>query len=497
LKKNIYMGDIGHNCGIYLAHRLDDLYYGLKSQGHRGREAFGIAAIGDRIDVLKAVGTTDSFKLKTLNLIFNKPYHTFIGHLRYATKGSKGVEQILKDAHPITIGGDVHKRDDHLIIEDCRIVGVHNGQVNDEFFESYELGELKTGTDTEKLLRLYDKIGEKEILRRIPGSFTTIIADRGRSDIIVMRDRSGIKPGVLGKKAGKYVVASEDSALTDNNVGFIEELRPGWVYYISPDGTREKHIPVANQNLKHCFFEWNYIARADSTLNDLQVRRLRRAQGVKLAQEFSKEVNPNKLDFVTFIPDCPEEAAIPFGEEYGIPVIEVFYKRDKERSFQGSDKSDREYSIRRNLQLAPGIEDVIRGKTLAVIDDSVVRGVNSRRAAHILNRIGRVRKAYLLNYTPEIGIVPADGIPRGCMFGVDMPPDESPPDHVFIARNKSPDQISREIGMDTKFISVEGMLDVYENLGVPSEKLCTYCIGGNHPFEGLEKSVDLSIGKSD
>jgi glutamine phosphoribosylpyrophosphate amidotransferase len=108
-----------------------------------------------------------------------------------------------------------------------------------------------------------------------------------------------------------------------------------------------------------------------------------------------------------------------------------------------------------------------------------------------------VKEAVLLSYTPPIGIIGSDGVPRGCMFGVDMPPVENE-DHKFIARdgmrNRTIDEISKLIGMRVMYLSVEGMLEVFEELGMPRENLCTYCIGGEHPFNGLEKRVNLSIG---
>ena len=486
------MEGVRHNCGFCVTHSLHDAYNFIKSLQNRGREAAGIAAISqDKIDVIKWVGRATRFGLETLYELLDGSSPTFLGHVRYATTGRKEIEQLLQDAHPVAIGGERTRRGNHLIIRDARIVGVHNGQVSDQYFEGVDLGKLDTKTDTEKLLKFYDKVKEGELLKSIPGAYTLAIAEKGRKDVVIMRDRTGIKPGVLGWKDGKFVATSEDNALKENGAEFREELRPGCAYYMSYDGRNCGPIRVIDATPRHCFFEWNYIAHPASTLNDVQVRTLRRKLGEKLAEEFAAEVDPKEIDYVTFLPRCPKEAAISFSEILGRPFLPVFYKEDEERSFQGSTMQDRKTSIKRNLQLIDKVEDKIRGKRVVVIDDSTIRGNNSNRAADLLNKDAIVAKAYLLNYTPEIGIIPEDGIQRGCMFGVDMPPEESE-NHKFIARYKSRDQISQEIGMDVRYISSNGMLEVFEQLGMPRNKLCTFCIGGKHPFEGLEQRIKPS-----
>ncbi|MEK6824713.1 MAG: hypothetical protein AABY02_02555 [Nanoarchaeota archaeon] len=488
------MVEVRHKCGFCVTHSLHDGHNILRDLQHRGRETFGFAAIGyGIIDVVKGLGRVDSFSLSTLNKIFDRQYHTFFGHVRYATRGQKGVEDLLKDAHPIALGGKIYLRGDHLIMRDCELVGVHNGQIDDANFEGMELGRLVTETDTEKFLRAYKQIGEEELMKRVPGAFTFAVAERERDEVVVMRDRTGIKPGVLGWKDGKFVVASENRALIKNGAEFREELLPGAVYYLRSDGSYRR-VNVAEPSPRHCFFEWNYIAAAESTLNWLQVRRLREALGGKLAQEFTREVKPEKIDFVSYIPSCPEVAARKFAQAIGKKCINIFYKRDDERSFQGSDNHNRSSSIKRNLNLMPGIEEYVRGKTVVVIDDSTVRGTNAQYARKLLYDGAGVAEAYLLNYTPQIGIVPPDGIPRGCRFGVDMPPEEHD-NHKFIARGRTIEQISEAVGMSVRFISVEGMLGVFEELGMPREKLCTYCIGGEHPFEN-SPLTQISVGRT-
>ncbi len=210
----------------------------------------------------------------------------------------------------------------------------------------------------------------------------------------------------------------------------------------------------------------------DSILDNESVRSLRVSLGEMLAEEF----NPSNVDFVTYLPRCPETAARSYAAKTGIDFIEVFYKIRGERAFQGSTENEREISIRNNLHLNPGIEEVIGGKNLILIDDSTIRGNNAKTAIRLLKEKTKVNKIYLANYTPPIGVIGADGIPRGCLFGVDMSPSDN-----FIIRKGSLEEISEKLGAQIFYLSIEGMLKAFERVGIQRNSLCTYCIGGKHP----------------
>ena len=472
------------NCGLCVGRTLHDTYNFISDLQHRGRDAAGIAAVGqDRIDVLKWAGEVKSFDKDDLHCIFDGNYHTFIAHVRYRTKGNNDSESLLRSAHPITIGGEEERRNDHVIIRDCNAVIAHNGQVSDMYFRGIAEDELKANIDTEKLLRLYLQNGIRGLVRSVPGAYTLVIADKRCMDVMAARDKTGIKPGFLGFKDTKYILASEDIAFQKNGGIAVEEMTPGTVYFFSPDGaysTERVEEPVSRK----CFFEWNYIANASSNLNGVSVLALRKKLGERLAEEFPVD----DADFVSFVPRCPEPAARSYATARRIPFIKIFYKRKAQRAFQGPAAKEREDSIKANLYLIPRIDKKIRGRKIIVIDDSTIRGNNSLYARHLLYDVAGVAEAHLLNYTPEIGIIGDDGIPRGCEFGVDMPPEENE-EHKFIARNRNVDEISKIIGMPVRFISRQGMLDVFRSFGIAEESLCSFCIGGKHPFEGLEKRV--------
>ncbi|MFH1571177.1 MAG: hypothetical protein ABIL09_24500 [Gemmatimonadota bacterium] len=472
---------VRHNCGFCVAHTLHDAYRYIRSLQHRGREAAGIAAVGEsRIDVIKWAGGVDRFDITDLHKIFPSPsYHTYMAHVRYATRGRK--EEILDDAHPHTLGGHVESRGNHILIRECDMVAVHNGQVDWAYFRDLDLSDLKSRCDTEALLYLYRRDGERAFLENVPGAYCMAIADWRKRDVIVLRDRTAIKPGVLGWKDGKYGVASEDIAFRKNGGEFIEDLEPGSIYYLTPEGDYYKES-LAEPHRAHCFFEWNYIADVDSIIDGISVRRIRETLGEILAEEFV----PEDADYVTFLPRCPEVAARSYAKRSGIPFLPVFYKMRGERSFQGSNALDRKRSIDENLHVLPGLRQQVQGKTVVMIDDSIVRGNNSVRARQLLYDELKVKKAYLASYTPPIGIVGADSIPRGCMFGVDMPP-HPPEGEEFVARGRSLEEIGQRMGLSVVYMSPEGMRRAFKRVGLGEEQLCTYCIGGHHPFGGWDR----------
>lgn len=456
-----------HNCGLVVAHTLHDTYSMIKSLQHRGREAAGIAAIGESIDVIKWEGTVDRFDLVDLHKIFSKHYHTYFAHVRYATTGRK--DKLLDDAHPHVIGGQVQYNDTHMLILDCDMACVHNGQVDEKYYDTIDKKMLTTDCDTESLLHFYKAYGEEELLRRVPGAYTLALADKRRKEVIVLRDRTGIRPGIIGWKDGRYGIASEDIAFRKNGGEFVDEICAGAAYYFKPTGEFSKK-QVTNPKPAPCFFEWNYLADRDSVLNGKAVRNVREMLGEKLAEE----CNP-PAELVSYLPRCPEVAARSYAKKTNKTFLPIFYKTRSERAFQGSTTEERKKSIEQNLYVLPGLDHILKDQKIILIDDSIIRGNNLKRARYLLRNSG-VREIFFLSYTPPIGITGADGVQRGCTYGIDMPPSDA-----FIARGRTLDEISKEAGVIVYYLSTKGMLDVYKQLGVYS--MCTFCIGGQDPLE--------------
>lgn len=466
------MGDeIEHNCGVVVGHTLHDTYSFLKSVNHRGRDAAGIVAIGDdRIDVLKWLGTVDSFDITDLHKIFPRQfYHTYGGHVRYATRGSKN--RLLDDAHPHTIGGRVEDRGSHIIVRGAEMAAWHNGQADPKYFEGIDRSRLKTECDTEGLLHLFKAIGEQGILQRVPGSYVLAVADKRRKDVVALVDRHGIKPGTIGWKDGNYGMSSESVSFRDNGGKIIEEMDSGTAYYFQPDGgfRKEKFIDAP---LRRCMFDFNYILGENSVLGYLYTHGVRQ----ELGKALGKEHHP-QMDSVLWVPRCSEPAAHGYSKVTGVPVVDAFYKMKSERSFQGATAEERAKSIDQNLFLLPGIENKIKDKAVGVIDDSIVRGNVARRVKHLLYEVAGVKEVHLMSYTPKVGIR-KNGVDHGCLYGVDMPPTDN-----FIARGKTDQQISDALGMETYFLSVNGLLEAFERMGINRESLCYHCIGGSKPFK--------------
>ncbi len=441
---------------------------------HRGREAAGIAGISDKtIRVVKWIGTVKAIDLEDFFSFFPKKekFHTFLAHTRYATAGGKNFKDILRDAHPHTIGGYTVDKGNHLIIYDCEYAMVHNGQVDDSFFQPVDRSDMQTGCDTEALLQYYKQYGVEQILRKIPHSYTLALADLKKQVVIVARDRMGVKPGVFGEKDGVFSSASEDIALRKNGAKFKGEIEPGCVYHINPGGEFHEER-IVNPKVRHCMFEYNYIAHPDSIINGVPVRNIR----IDLGRQLAKEFRFHGIDIVTHVPRCPDLAAYYYAREVGAKYLPVFYKLRGERSFQGSTQHDRELSIKSNLYLCDNCIPELKGKTVLVVDDSIIRGTNLPYALSFLDRAG-VKKKYALSYTPQMCGYGLDGKKRYCKYGVDMP-IEPRPGEEYIARGRDLAEISRLIGAETHYLSVEGMLDVFRKHGLKAENLCTFCIGG-------------------
>lgn len=472
-------------CGIAIGHTFHDVYSFGESVQHRGREVCGFFAIGDTIDVIKFKGQIKKVDLVDMHEIFptSKHYHTYGVHVRYATRGRE--DSLLEDAHPHVIGGKYYIRGDHVIIKNCDAVAIHNGQVNleDIFGER-----AKNECDTKLLLEYYWEHGSHQLMQKFPGSFTLAIADKRRKEVIFMRDRYGITPGCLGLKDGKYCGASEDIALRKNGAKFVEDLEPGSIYYLADNGGYRKEKVIIPGRISNCFFQHNYVCDADSIVNGVSVTALRRQLGIELAREFPI----HHADIISPIPRCPEVASRAYAEESGKEhrFQRIFYKLNSERAFQGTNKQERDVSIRKNLFLNPEVEPYLEDAVVVLIDDSTIRGNNSRHSIKLVKDAG-AKEVYLLNYTPKIGVMGKDGVRHGCMWGVDMPPGDDfvvrtkieKEKGIFEERNATDEEINERVGANVKFLSNEGMYAAFERCGMRRENLCSFCIGGCHPFK--------------
>lgn len=508
------MDIIQDKCGVCVTHSLHDAINVSDALDHRGKEAFGVAGVSDdRIDVVRYIGRVKGgvFDLQGLYRVFNQihpkgcsAYHSFMGMTRYATEGREDRESLLMDAGPAVIGGKFETCGSYVVIQDADMALIMNGQVHKKFTGNIDPAILKTGSDTERVLHFYRENGLRQLLRSIPGAYTLAIADKRVKDVLVARDRTGIRPGVIGRKGFAHLMASEDIALRKNGADMIvENLIPGSIYRLSSDGsyTRNDIVPP---NWARCWFELNYLADPASIIDGVPVNRARELAGSELAAE----VNLKDIDMVTDVPRCPEISAIAFAEASGIPYAPIFNKAGNDRAFIDTDPELRRISIENNLFLLPNVGPLLLGQTIGLIDDCIVRGNNIKVALALLDKMG-VKKTYVLSYTPPIGPINRRGEKCGCEFGIDTPPEH---DNFFIraedgSRMRSAAELDREINLDLdgnpfnmevklKYLTKKGMNNVMRSLGIKVSDLCRRCIGGEHPFKGLEGMVDLTVEAS-
>ncbi|MBN2101913.1 MAG: hypothetical protein JW716_03515 [Candidatus Aenigmarchaeota archaeon] len=478
---------IGHNCGIAITYTLHDAHNFLYSLQHRGRDAAGIAAVGDTIDILKWQGSVKRFDLAELHKHFpDGRYQYFIAHNRYATRGRK--DRVLQDAHPHHIGGKVTDYGTYIIVRGAKKAIVHNGQIETESL-NIDKSRLMSGSDSEALLHYYDKHGthgEERVLQDIPGSYSAIIADTSREGAIVIRDRYGIRPAALGWKDNKFVAASEDIAIRKNGGSFREDIKPGSVYYLYPDGKYDFEQIIKSPYLALCKFEQLYLADPESVIDGIPVIVVQQQMGTMLARE-----SPKDADIVSFAPRRSEAAARAYANELGLPFVHLLTKESALRSFQGPYQKEREEAIQRNLHLLNppyferrgDIRREFKGAITDIVDDSIIRGTVGSTIAALVKPLDIIPR--LRSYTPYIGRIRKDGVKTGCYDGVDMPPEETA-DHKFVARGRNSRGISKAIGMDTRALSVRGMKSAFRKAGMDPNNLCTFCIGGRHPYRKFD-----------
>ena len=473
--------EVEHNCLVVVAHNLHDAYAMASASDHRGKDSTGMFGCGENgIDVLKWRGSVTDFGNKALQRIFPaEKYHTFGIHGRYRSKGDREIN--LDEAHPHVIGGIKEDRGNHVFIRGCQRALIHNGQIEERFFLGLDKSKLKTNCDSEALLHFYEQFGIENLISSIVDGYTLAIADVDSNGVAISRGRCGLKPGVYGTKDGFDCFASESVALREIHASLKGDIIPGALYYLRPNGKMSEPKQVVTPRVKHCFFEYQYIAHPLSLIERLSVMAIRQDLGERLADEF----HPKDAEFVTYNPESPKDAAQTYAAKIGVPLIECFYKINGNRSFQAPTQKARKADIDSNLHISPLAIPLIRGKTGIVVDDSLVRGTVTRRSRYLMYEVAHVKDVYFASYTPQIGIIGNDEIPRGCdIGGGDMPSKENK-NNKFLARNRTSDEIDKFVGAKVYFLSTKGLRKVYEKRGMPFGNLCTYCIGGEHPFKQI------------
>ncbi|MGI8578282.1 MAG: amidophosphoribosyltransferase [Nocardioidaceae bacterium] len=436
-------------------------YFGLYALQHRGQESAGIAVgNGRKILVYKDMGLVSQvFDEPTLNSLKG---HLAIGHSRYSTTGSSTWHNAQPTFRPTPTGsialghngnltntGELAKRVDEL--------GVLNGQLELPRHTS----EASTDTDlvTALLASHPDGTIEQaavEVLPTIRGAYCFVFMDQGT--LYAARDPQGIRPLVLGRLERGWVVASETAALDIVGATFVREVEPGELLAIDEDGLRTQCFAAAKP--KGCLFEFVYLARPDTLISGQRVQSVRAEIGRRLAREF-----PVEADLVIPVPESGTPAAIGYADESKIPYGQGFVKNSYVgRTFIQPSDTIRQLGIR--LKLNP-LRDVVEGKRLVVVDDSIVRG-NTQRA-----QVRMLREAGATQVHVRIGSPP---VKWPCFYGIDFATRAE-----LIANGMTVDEICRSIGADSVgYVSLDGLI---EATGVEKDDLCRACFDGVYPVD--------------
>ena len=438
-------------------------YYGLYALQHRGQESAGIVSCDNgvfhehkRMGLVPQVFTGDVLSALTGSAA--------IGHTRYSTTGSSQ----LRNAQPLT--GDSKLG---------QIAIAHNGnltnatQLREELEESHG-AVFTTSVDSEIVLHLLAQptIGGNEnnlvqTVRRLEGAYSLVILTE--SELIGVRDPFGFRPLCLGRAGDAWVLASETCALDLISAKFERDIEPGEIIIIDKKGPRSIQAFPEQTTRAFCIFEYVYFARPDSNIAGRNVYKVRVEMGRELARE-----HPIAADMVVPVPDSGNCAALGYSLASGIPFEMAFVRNHYVgRSFLQPSQHIRDFDVRVKLNL---IADLVRGKRVVVVDDSIVRGTTCKARVNNLKEAGAAEVHLLVSCPPHM---------NPCVYGIDFP-DRS----KLMAANYSQDNIRRYINADSLgYLSEEGMVRA---TGLPRESFCMACYNGKYPVP-YDPMVDKDI----
>ena len=437
------VGIYGHKDAARLA------YLALYALQHRGEESAGIVSFdGKKVHSQKGMGLVGTvFNEENLKKLKGP---IAIGHVRYSTTGSS----ITKNVQPLLVN---HKKG--------FIAVAHNGNLTNSVELRNELEDsgsiLQTSMDSELIVHLLvkDQLNNYRqkmvpIMSKMQGaySFVLLINDT----IYAMRDPLGFRPLCLGQIGNTYIVASETCAFDMIGATYVRDIEPGEVVIIDKNGLTS--LKVESPRHAFCIFEYIYFSRPDSNIFTKSVYLARKNLGKALAKE-----SPVSADFVMPIPDSGTYAALGYSEASGIP-LEIAYVRNHYigRTFIQPSQLIRDFKVK--VKLNP-IRDVLKGKRVVIVEDSIVRGTTSRSRVRTLREAGATEIHMRVSCPPLVS---------PCFYGIDFPTKKE-----LIASSHSIEDIRQFIGVDSlKYLSLEGML---KSMMLPKEEFCTACFTGNYP----------------
>jgi amidophosphoribosyltransferase len=441
-------------------------FYGLYALQHRGQESAGIATSdGERIFVYKDMGLVS--QVFTESDLATLTGNLAIGHCRYSTTGSS----TWNNAQP-TLRATNHGT----------LALAHNGNLTNTGDLAEKLSKiigtntddgLNATTDTEIMTALIAAQDGKnfessalEVLPQLKGAFSLVFMDE--HTLYAARDHHGVRPLVIGKLEHGWVVASESAALDIVGASFVREVEPGEFIAIDQNGLRSHRW--ATPEPKGCIFEYVYLARPDTSISGRNVHATRVAVGEQLAKE-----HPAIADLVIPVPESGTPAAIGYAKASGIPYGMGLVKNSYVgRTFIQPSQTIRQLGIR--LKLNP-LREIIEGKRIVVVDDSIVRGNTQRALVRMLREAGALEIHVRISSPP---------VKWPCYYGIDFASRAE-----LIAAGLETEEIRRSIGADSLgYVSMEGLIAATT---IAEDKLCNACFTGKYP---IQIPADLSAGKN-
>lgn len=447
-----------HYCGVFgiFGHpnAAELTYYGLYALQHRGQESAGIVSFdGVAFREHKGMGLVSQvFPAPALQQLEGS---MAVGHTRYSTTGSSH----LRNAQPVTV--------------DCKrgqIAVAHNGnltnaaQLRDELETRGSI--FQTTVDSEIIPHLMAQpipAGQTNPLvhtiRRLEGAYSLVIMTE--NELIGVRDPHGFRPLCIGKVGDAWVLASETCALDLIHAKFVRDVEPGEIVIFdadTKDAPRSIQAFPEQERRAFCIFEYIYFARPDSTIANRSVYKVRVELGRQLAREY-----PIKADMVVPVPDSGNCAALGYSLESGIPYEMAFIRNHYVgRSFLQPSQLIRDFNVRVKLNLIP---ELVKGKRVIIVDDSIVRGTTCKARVNNLKEAGAKEVHVLVSCPPHM---------NPCVYGIDFPDRKK-----LMAVNHSLDEIRQYLNADSLgYLSMDGMVKA---TGLPKDSFCLACYDGNYP----------------
>jgi amidophosphoribosyltransferase len=455
-----------HYCGVFgiFGHpnAAELTYYGLYALQHRGQESAGIVSYDNaKFHVHKGMGLVS--QIFNGDVLENLPGKMAVGHTRYSTTGSSH----LRNAQPLTV--------------DCargQIAIAHNGNLTNasQLREALEANGsiFQTTVDSEIILHLMAQptLGGNEnnlvqTMRRIEGAYSLVIMTE--QELIGVRDPHGFRPLCIGKVDDAWVLASETCALDLIHAKFVRDVEPGEIVIINKDGLRSIQAFPEHERRAFCIFEYVYFARPDSNISNRNVYKVRTEMGRELARE-----HPIEADIVIPVPDSGNSAALGYSLESGIPYEMAFVRNHYVgRSFLQPSQLIRDFNVRVKLNL---IADLVKGKRVIIVDDSIVRGTTCKARVNNLKEAGAKEVHVLVSCPPHM---------NPCVYGIDFPDRNK-----LMAANYSIDEIRKYLNADSlHYLSKDGMVKA---TGLAKSSFCMACYDGNYPV-AYDPLVDKHI----